>query len=71
MMIVLIGYVLSLFWLHQFFQNTTYLFLLLSIGALTYIIYLLALKTRGYYFYYFLVDGLMILSALSLYMATI
>ena len=71
MMFVLGGYVLSLFWLHQIFQNTTYLFLLLSIGALTYIIYLLALKTRGYYFYYFLVDGLMILSALSLYMATI
>jgi 4-hydroxybenzoate polyprenyltransferase len=71
MMFVLGGYVLSSFWLHQFFQNTTYLFLLLSIGALTYIIYLLALKTRGYYFYYFLVDGLMILSSLSLYMATI
>jgi 4-hydroxybenzoate polyprenyltransferase len=71
MMVVLGGYVFSLFGLHQFVYNSLYLFLLLSVGALTFIIYLLALKTRGYYFYYFLVDGLMILSALSLYMATI
>ena len=71
MMFVLGGYVLSLFGLHQFLGNSVYLFLLLIVGSLTFIIYLLALKTRGYYFYYFLVDGLMILSALSLYMATI
>ncbi len=71
MISVLACYVFSVFGLYHSAPNNKYLFILLLMGALTFIIYILSLKTRGYYFYYFLVDGLMILSALSLYMATI
>lgn len=71
MMVVLVFYVLSLFWLDSFINNATVLFLLLLTGALTLVMYLLALKKRGYYFYYFLTDGIMLLSSLSVYLATI
>jgi 4-hydroxybenzoate polyprenyltransferase len=71
MMMVLVAYVFSLFWLHHFVQNPLILFLQLMAGALTFVIYMLALKKRGYYFYYFLTDGLMLLSSLSVYLATI
>jgi 4-hydroxybenzoate polyprenyltransferase len=71
MIFVLIGYLVSLIWLNDFIKNDRYLFVLMSCGGLTFIIYLLAIKKRGYYFYYFLVDGLMLFSSLSIYIATI
>lgn len=40
-------------------------------GITLLIIYLLSRKPRGYFFYYFVVDGLMLFSTLSTYMATI
>jgi hypothetical protein len=44
---------------------------LLVTGAFTAIVYLLSLKKQGYFFYYFLVDGLMLFSAIAAYVASI
>ena len=44
---------------------------LLGVGSITYLLFLLSLKPRTYYFYYFLVDGLMIFSSISTYIASI
>ncbi len=44
---------------------------LASVGIATIALYFVSLKKRGYYFYYFLIDGLMLFSALATFMATI
>lgn len=46
-------------------------FAFLATGIATCMLYLLSLKKRGYFFYYFLVDGLMLFSTLASYVATI
>ncbi len=40
-------------------------------GILTWVTYRMSLKPRSYYFYYFLVDGLMLISAIATIMASI
>ena len=71
MVVILIIYTMLLFWLQPILSNQRHLFVLMSTGFLTFIIYILSLKKRGYYFYYFLVDGIMLLSSFATYMATI
>lgn len=39
-------------------------------AAVTYFVFRLSLRKQGYYFYYFLVDGLMLFSALMIFLAT-
>ena len=43
----------------------------LMVGIVTLLVYLRSIKEKGYFFYYFVVDGLMLFSALSAYLATI
>jgi 4-hydroxybenzoate polyprenyltransferase len=51
------------------FGNLTLAFAFIFMGMVLWIVYVLSLSKRGYVFYYFLVDGLMLLSALSIYIA--
>ncbi|UAY52901.1 UbiA prenyltransferase family protein [Ferruginibacter albus] len=44
---------------------------LLITAIITFMVYILSLKKRGYYFYYFLVDGLMLFSALITYLLSL
>lgn len=41
------------------------------VGLVTFLVYLRSVKEQGYFFYYFVVDGLMLFSSLSAYLATI
>jgi len=43
----------------------------LAVGMVTFLVYLRSLKEKGYFFYYFMVDGLMLFSSLLAYLATI
>jgi len=43
---------------------------LLPSGLITYVVYRLAARPRGYFFYYFIVDGLMLFSFIATYMAS-
>ena len=51
--------------------NHRQFFVLLFSGVLVYLIYLLSLKKRTFYFYYFIVDGLMLFSSIASYLASI
>jgi hypothetical protein len=46
-------------------------FILMLSSALCFLVFNLSLKKRNYYFYYFLVDGLMLISALASIIATL
>ena len=46
------------------------MFAFLITGALVWLVYNLSLKKRGYIFYYFLVDGLMLVSAICTFIST-
>jgi len=70
MTIVLLTYAIHLLLTQQYFGGLKAV-VLMGTGALTYLIFLLSLKPRSYYFYYFLVDGLMIFSSIATYIASI
>lgn len=43
----------------------------LVVGVVTLLVYLGSQREKGYFYYYFVVDGLMLFSSLSAYLATI
>ncbi len=53
------------------FGNLPLAIAFIFIGIVLWIVYVFSLNKRGYIFYYFLVDGLMLLSALSIYIANL
>ncbi|MDB5201315.1 MAG: hypothetical protein JWQ27_724 [Ferruginibacter sp.] len=53
---------------HYFHDNAQVVAFLLT-GIIVWIVYRRSLKTQGYFFYYFLVDGLMLLSAVATFAA--
>jgi 4-hydroxybenzoate polyprenyltransferase len=53
------------------FNDKSQMFAFLITGAIVCLVYSLSLKKRGYLFYYFLVDGLMLVSALGTFIATL
>jgi hypothetical protein len=63
---ILNGIILRIYY-HEILQ----IIALLITGVLVAMVYLFSLKKRGYFFYYFLVDGLMLFSALASYVASI
>jgi 4-hydroxybenzoate polyprenyltransferase len=71
MMVLLVVYAILVFQLNQLLHNQWLLFELLVTGALCLLLYLLSLRKRGYYFYYFWVDGMMLLSSLAVYLSVI
>ena len=53
------------------FNDKPQMFAFLITGAFVWMVYQFSLKKRGYLFYYFLVDGLMLVTALGTFIATL
>jgi hypothetical protein len=66
---VLLLFIINSFVFKIIFQNNYFVLGTLIIALVVGFVYFLSNKNRGYYFYYFLVDGLMIFSAFVMYMA--
>ncbi|MFT3908226.1 MAG: hypothetical protein QM737_02275 [Ferruginibacter sp.] len=71
MMVVFTAYLLCGFFLRYFFDNKAQIVAFLITGIVTFSVYRMSLKKQGYFFYYFLVDGLMLFSAIATFVATI
>ncbi len=61
---VFTAYIINGIGFRLYYGELAQIIALLSAGAITAIVYLFSLKKQGYYFYYFIVDGLMLLSAM-------
>jgi len=71
MAIVFILYLATGFILRYYYDDNAQQVAFFIIGLLTLYVYWLSLKKQGYFFYYFLVDGLMLFSAAATYVASI
>ncbi len=71
MAVVFISYLVACFMLQNYFGNKVQLAAFLITGLMTLLVYRLSLNRQGYFFYYFLVDGLMLFSAAVTYVASI
>ncbi|MEO6583019.1 MAG: hypothetical protein ABIO05_01770, partial [Ferruginibacter sp.] len=69
--VALIFYITTGIIVNRYQGSVAQLIAWLTTSAVIIVIYLFAQKRRGYLFYYFLVDGLMLFSALTTYVATI
>jgi 4-hydroxybenzoate polyprenyltransferase len=68
---VLLMYILSTIWLDYLQINHSQAISLLVTGLFCWVLFMKSSEKKGYYFYHFWVDGLMIFSAFAVYMATI
>jgi hypothetical protein len=66
-----IAYIINGIALRIYFNEPMQILSLLVTGAATAFVYFLSQKKQGYFFYYFLVDGLMLFFAITAYMASI
>lgn len=57
--------------LRVYYDEIMQIIALLVTGVITAVVYFFSLRKQGYFFYYFLVDGLMLFSALATYVASI
>lgn len=71
MMVIFTAYLVNGILLRIYYQEMAQIAALLISGLCTAVVYLLSLKKQGYFFYYFIVDGLMLFSALAAYVASI
>jgi len=71
MAIVFACYLVAGFLLRYYFDDTAQLVAFFITGLVTLLVYRLSLKKQGYFFYYFLVDGLMLFSAAATFVASI
>ena len=71
MMLVFAGFLISGILLRYFYSTDQQMIAFIISGISMLIIYRLSLKDRGYYFYYFLVDGMMLFTALGTFLASI
>lgn len=71
MAVIFIAYLANGVVLRLYFHDLAQIAALLIIGIVTAVVYLYSQKRRGYFFYYFLVDGLMLFSAIATYIAGI
>ena len=69
MLLVFIFYIGAGFFVRNYFNDNLQIIAFAFTGILVWLVYRLSLKRRGYFFYYFLVDGLMIISALATFIA--
>ncbi len=67
--VVFILYIAAGFFVRNYFKDNAQITAFAFTGLIVWIVYRLSLKKRGYFFYYFLVDGLMMVSALATYIA--
>ena len=71
MLILFIVYFLCGMFLRFYISDPAQVISFVITGLLTWIVFQLSLTKRGYVFYYFIVDGLMLFSSLLTYLATI
>ena len=71
MAIVFFLYLVCGFFLRYYFDNGAQIIAFLITGIITLLVYRMSLKKQGYFFYYFLVDGLMLFSAIATFIASI
>ncbi len=71
MLAIFIGYIVNGIFLRVYFDDIAQLIALFITGLVTLIVYRYSQKKQGYFFYYFLVDGMMLFSALATYVASI
>lgn len=71
MFLIILANGLLLFLFGNVFQSQSQVFVLMCSSSLAFVLYLLSFKKRGYFFYYFMVDGMMLLSSFASYMLTI
>jgi hypothetical protein len=71
LMLVLLIINSTLIWLMPFQITDIHRFILMLSTALCFLMFLLSLKKRNYYFYYFLVDGIMLFSAIATIITTL
>ncbi|MCY7292924.1 MAG: hypothetical protein LH615_12160 [Ferruginibacter sp.] len=69
--IVFVLYFAMGLFLRFYFNDKPQMFAFLITGAIVWLVYNLSLKKRGYLFYYFLVDGLMLVSAMGTFIASL
>lgn len=69
MIFVFTGYLISGFWLRNHLKDDAQLLAFFVTGILVAWAYIASLKKQGYVFYYFLIDGLMLVSALGTWLA--
>lgn len=71
MYIVFACYIIAGFFVRIYFHEPAQEVAFVLSGIAVWVVYRLSLKPRGYFFYYFLVDGLMLFSPLATYIASI
>jgi hypothetical protein len=71
MAVVFSLYLICGFFLRYEFDDKAQVVAFLVNGFTTLVVYRMSLRKQGYYFYYFLVDGLMLFSAIGTYVASI
>ncbi len=71
MSVVFICFLFAGFIFRYYFDDNSQIIAFFITGLMTLLVYRLSLKKQGYFFYYFLVDGLMLFSATASYVASI
>jgi hypothetical protein len=71
MIAIFTAYIINGIVLRAYYDNPVQIIALLVTGVITAVVYFFSLQKQGYFFYYFLVDGLMLFSALATYVASI
>jgi hypothetical protein len=71
MLTIFVAFMANGILLRTHFKDFLQIAALMITGIVTVIVYLFSQKKQGYFFYYFLVDGMMLFSALTTYVASI
>ncbi len=71
MLVVFSLYLICGLFLRYYFDDIPQIIAFLVTGGITLLVYTMSLRKQGYFFYYFLVDGLMLFSAVASFVATI
>jgi hypothetical protein len=71
MALVFCLYLVCGLFLRYYFDSDAQIFAFLITGIFTLLVYRMSLKKQGYFFYYFLVDGLMLFSSIATFIASI
>jgi len=71
MAVVFTGFLISGILLRYYYSTDRQMIAFIVSGISMLIVYRLSLRDRGYYFYYFLVDGMMLFTALGTFLASI
>ena len=71
MIAIFVAYLINGIAFRIYYNEPVQIIALLVTGMIAAVVYVFSLKKQGYFFYYFLVDGLMLFSATAAYVASI